>query len=102
MNNYEEAESLLLESKSIRELCFGEYHKEVRASLQSLAFMYTEMQKYENAESYFIRAKVLYDKFNDKLNADYSSMKKVKCIIYMSNQFERKLIMVKLAVMQMF
>ncbi len=74
MGNYEKAELLYLDSKSILEKALGKEHIDYAANLQNLGLLYMAMDKYEKAEPIFLEAKSIQEKSAGQRTSDGYAM----------------------------
>ena len=90
MGNYEKAEPLQLESKTIMEKTMGKEHPSYAQILIDLALLYGEMDQYEKAESLYLEAQVIRGKTLGKEHPDYAGCLNNLAILYwMMGQYEK-------------
>jgi len=81
-DNYQEAETWYLESKSIREKVYGKEHPDYASSLYNLAVLYRDMGRYAEAEPLDLESKSIREKVLGKDHADYASSLDNLAVLY--------------------
>jgi len=83
LGKYEQAEPLLLESKTIRGKALGKEHADYATSLNSLGLLYMDMRKFTEAEQIYLEALAVRGKILGKEHPDYASSLSNLALLYL-------------------
>ena len=84
MGNYQKAESLLIETKTIVEKALGTDHPTYALSCNNLAILYYNMGIYKKAEPLYIEAKTIRENVLGKNHSDYAISCNNLALLYQS------------------